>query len=274
MPDEREQWALRDVAPVVLEHFGLGDGAGAGAAGDCAAVPRFARGARSLCWCRFAAGLTQPWPLREALRRVPPRPCSRCSPSSPRHRCCSAARCAGARRGGAGDRRDRRSGSPTATRRSSRSDAKHRDLSTSARWSTATGRSATSPATRRSRWSSSTRRPAGARVVDRLPGRLEDGARLLGRLRPQAQRPLRLPAALRALPGRAGRLAAPLAGRHPRPARPARLRRLPLLLQPGRDRRLGAAQYPLLLYLLGRALWIGCAVAARASGRSGRRPGC
>ena len=49
-----------------------------------------------------------------------------------------------------------------------------------------------------------------------------------------------------------------LAGRQPRPARPARLRRLPLLLQPGRDRRLGAAPVPgRSLYLLGRALWIG-----------------
>ena len=50
------------------------------------------------------------------------------------------------------------------------------------------------------------------RVVDRLPGRLEDGARLLRRLRPQAQRALRLPAALRDLPARPGRLAAARGG--------------------------------------------------------------
>ena len=83
-----------------------------------------------------------------------------------------------------------------------------------------------------------------ARVVDRRPGGLEDGARVLGRLRAQAQRPLRLPAALRDLPARPGRLAALAPGRQPRPAGPARLRRLPLLLQPGRDRGLGAAAVP------------------------------
>ena len=40
------------------------------------------------------------------------------------------------------------------------------------------------------------------------------------------------------------RLAPLAARRQPRPARPARLRRLPLLLQPGRNRRLGAAPVP------------------------------
>ena len=65
----------------------------------------------------------------------------------------------------------------------------------------------------RSRWSIvDPRDRRGAGVVDRLPGRLEDGARLLGRLRPQAQRPLRLPAALRALPARPARLAPPAGG--------------------------------------------------------------
>ena len=43
---------------------------------------------------------------------------------------------------------------------------------------------------------------------------------------------------------RPARLAPPLADRQPRPARPARLRRLQLLLQPRRDRRLGAAPVP------------------------------
>lgn len=80
--------------------------------------------------------------------------------------------------------------------------------------------------------------------MDRVPGGLEDGARVLRRLRAQAQRALRLPAALRALPDRAGRLAAALAGRQPRPAGPARLRGLALLLQPRRDRGLGAAPVP------------------------------
>ena len=116
--------------------------------------------------------------------------------------------------------------------------------------------------------------------MDRLPGRLEDGARLLGRLRPQAQRPLRLPAALRDLPARPARLAPALAGRQPRPARPARLRRLPLLLQPGRDRRLGAARLPAPpLPASARALWIGAPRPGRGAApglagdlAAGRRP--
>ena len=45
---------------------------------------------------------------------------------------------------------------------------------------------------------------ASARVLDRLPGGLENGPRLLRRLRPQAQRSLRLPAPLRDLPARSG----------------------------------------------------------------------
>ena len=48
------------------------------------------------------------------------------------------------------------------------------------------------------------------------------------------------------------------AGRQPRPAGPARLRRLPLLLQPGRDRRLGAARSTRSCSTSSaRALWIG-----------------
>src|SRR5690606_21016217 len=78
----------------------------------------------------------------------------------------------------------------------------------------------------------------------RAPGGLEDGARLLRRLRTHAQRALRLPAPVRDLPPRPGRLAAAAADRQPRPAGAARLRRLALLLQPGGDRRLGAAAVP------------------------------
>ena len=81
--------------------------------------------------------------------------------------------------------------------------------------------------------------------MDRVPGRLEDGARLLRRLRPQAERALCVPAALRLLflvglldwrrPWRVASLDL---------ARPARVRRLALVLQPGRDRRLGPAPVP------------------------------
>ena len=84
----------------------------------------------------------------------------------------------------------------------------------------------------------------GARVLDRLPGRLADGARLRGPVRPRPQRPLRLDPALRDLPRRAARLAPAVADRPPRSARAARVRRLARLLQPGRDRGLGAARLP------------------------------
>ena len=77
--------------------------------------------------------------------------------------------------------------------------------------------------------------------MDRLPGRLEDGPRLLGRLRRQPQLALRLRPALPDLPRRPLRLEALAARRQPRPRLPARLHRLPLLLQPGRHRGLGAA---------------------------------
>ncbi len=80
--------------------------------------------------------------------------------------------------------------------------------------------------------------------MDRLPGRLEDGAGLLGRLRPPPERALRDPAPIRAVRGRADRLAPSPAGRQPRYRRPARLRRLALVLQPGRHRRLGSAPVP------------------------------
>ncbi len=85
---------------------------------------------------------------------------------------------------------------------------------------------------------------AVARVVDRLPGRLADGARLRGPVRPRAQRALRLDPAGADLPPRPVRLPPPAADRPPRPARAARVRGLARLLQPRRDRRLGAARLP------------------------------
>ncbi len=83
-----------------------------------------------------------------------------------------------------------------------------------------------------------------ARVVDGRSGGVADGARLRGPVRARAQRALRVAAALRDLPPRPRRLAPPVADRPPRPARAARLRRLARLLQPGRDRGLGATRLP------------------------------
>ena len=237
-PDEREQWTLRDVAPVVLEHFGLAALRSAGLRG---ARPAARRWSPSLVPAARAPGVA---PGTQAPRRRSPKP--------------------------------KRSRSPTATRRCSRSDARTAALAPSA---THGRRPLGGRLLRRRRGGGAgPRRPAqrrGDRVLDRLPGRLEDGARLLRRLRPQAQRPLRLPAALRALPARPGRLAAAVAGRQPRPPRPARLRRLPLLLQPGRNRRLGAARSTRSCSTCsaGRC-GSGSAAGARGCGRSGRRPGC
>ena len=78
--------------------------------------------------------------------------------------------------------------------------------------------------------------------MDRLPGRLGNGARLLGRVRPLAELAVHLDPALPPLLRRPLRLAEAAADRQPRPAGPARLRRLPLLLQPGEHRALGAAR--------------------------------
>ena len=82
----------------------------------------------------------------------------------------------------------------------------------------------------------------GARVVDRLPDRLADGARLPGPVRPQAQRPLRLAAAGAIFLARALRLPPPAADRAPRPAGPAQLRDLGDLLQRRQHRRQRAAR--------------------------------
>ena len=114
------------------------------------------------------------------------------------------------------------------------------------------------------------------RVLDRVPGRLEDGPRLLGAVRPQAQRALRLPAALPDLPDRPGRLA-PAAGGSPTstcwscsasasptssstgPRSASRCRsQYPVLALPPRRGRCGS----------------GSAAGGRGCGRSGRRPGC
>ena len=84
----------------------------------------------------------------------------------------------------------------------------------------------------------------GHRGADRLPGRLADGARLRGPVRPRAQRPLRLDPAGADLPARPVRLPPACADRPPRPARPALVRDLAVLLQPRRDRGLGPARLP------------------------------
>ena len=78
------------------------------------------------------------------------------------------------------------------------------------------------------------RRPhrAGARTVDRLPGRLDDGARLPGRVRPARQRALRLAAAVPAVPAAVLRLPPAVLAAAPRPARAALLLGLAGVLQP------------------------------------------
>ena len=73
---------------------------------------------------------------------------------------------------------------------------------------------------------------------------------------------------------RPDRLAPALAGRQPRPGRPARLRSLELLLQQGRNRGVGPDRfYPCSSTCSPAGCGSGCAGGARASGRSGRRPG-
>src|SRR6202000_314069 len=76
------------------------------------------------------------------------------------------------------------------------------------------------------------------------PGRLGNGARLLGRVRPLAELAVHLAAALPDLLRRPVRLAPRPADRQPRPAGAARLRAIPLLLQPGQNRHLGAPRLP------------------------------
>ena len=78
--------------------------------------------------------------------------------------------------------------------------------------------------------------------MDRLPGRLGNGPRLLGRVRPLAE--LALIWSCRSAPSSCVGLFdwRRWRRREPRPAGPARLRRLALLLQPRRNRRLGAAR--------------------------------
>ena len=83
------------------------------------------------------------------------------------------------------------------------------------------------------------------RVLDRLPGRLANGPRLSGRLRPNDQRALHLAPPLRDLRTRPARLAAALPARPPRPARDRRrVWPLALLLQQGQHRGLGSARLP------------------------------
>ena len=83
------------------------------------------------------------------------------------------------------------------------------------------------------------------RVLDRLPGRLANGPRLSGRLRPNGQRALHLAPPLRDLRPRPARLAPAVPARPPRPAGDRRrVRALALLLQQGQHRGFGAARLP------------------------------
>ena len=73
------------------------------------------------------------------------------------------------------------------------------------------------------------------------------------------------------LPARPGRLAAAAAGRQSRPPGPARVRRLPLLLQPGGHRPLGPARLPGARSTCSAAAsGSGCGAGGRGCGRSGR----
>ena len=124
------------------------------------------------------------------------------------------------------------------------------------------------------------------RGVDRLPGRVADGPRVRGPVRPHPQRALRLdPDGARVLPV-PFRLPPPAADRAPRPPGAALVRDLAAVLQPGRDRALGPARLSAArLPALARMLWLGfrggdglapdprCPVAGARRGAPDRLPG-
>ncbi len=105
----------------------------------------------------------------------------------------------------------------------------------------------------------------GRRGVARPPARDAARPRLFGRHRPEGERPLRLAAALPAVPGAVHRPSAPLPPPSPRPAGAARPRRLAVVLQPRRDHRLGAAHLP------GAGLLPASHAGGRAAGRGSAR---
>ena len=76
------------------------------------------------------------------------------------------------------------------------------------------------------------------------PGGLAHGPRLPGRVRAQAQRPIRVDPAVPPVPDPVRGLPPAASPAPSRPARAGRLRRLARVLQPGRDRGVGAARLP------------------------------
>ncbi len=232
-----EQWTLRDVAPVVRAHFGLGAGRD-GATGAAAATRCCSRS--TLASLALPAGS-------------------------------AAAPAADLRGAGDRDRRPRPEGRATRNARTAEPDLQRE------RATTATGRSPTSPTTSESRWSWST--PKSGEVTESWTGyqvawKMARG--YSGAVRPQAQRPLRLPAALPDLPHRPGRLAAAGGGSPTSTCWSCSASASPTSSSTGpRSGSRCRSHYPVLLYLLG-ALRCGSGSAAggRGCGRSGRPSGC
>ena len=203
---------------------------------------------------------------RAARGRRPRRSPARCSRRRPRRRTRSSRRRRPTpprffeltRRRGRADRRTRaRRCAPSAAHGPLRAHRLHARAS-------GAGRSATSADERRGRAGASRTTRPGAILEQwtRPPGRVAMARGYAGRLRAQAERAVRLDPAVRAVPGAVRRLPPAVPAAAPRPARAARLRRLARLLQPRRDRRVGAARLPR------AALPAGAHAVDRASGRA------
>ena len=112
--------------------------------------------------------------------------------------------------------------------------------------------------------------------MDRPAGGVADGARGAGRVRGQAERSVRLAAAVRAVPRAVRRLAAAAPDAAPRPARAARFGVSHIFFNRGEISTSVPLVYPVLLYVLGRMLWIGfrgARAGARARAARARSPG-
>ncbi len=221
--DERKQWALRDVAPVVLDHFGLSE----------AITPGGARGRFRCC----------PLPRSPVRRRSRP----------PRRR------------------RSRTAIPNVAKERRENGALTHSASMVEGHWEVAYFAGGKEVAL-------VLVDPDSGQVTESWTGyqvALEDGARLLGRVRPQAQRALRLPAALRAVPARAGRLAPAAGGSRRSICWSCWASASPTTSSTG-PRSASRCRSPTRRC---STCWrgrcgSGCGEGGRGSGRSGRRPGC
>ncbi len=106
----------------------------------------------------------------------------------------------------------------------------------------------------------------GARTVDRLPGRVDDGAGLPRGVRPARQRALHLAAAVRAVHGAVHQLAPAVLAAPPRPVGAALVLGLAGVLQPRRDLQIGAAHVPAAGLPAGADARAACAPAGRRVG--------